>query len=209
MDLCVNRFRRTLPAVNGSEQSMPRPFYAISPRWDQVQRVKKLERQHLEDSVENGDTPPRGTSRATLLHELPSCMRLHSHNAASAPSPKCGVSFHFVLSPPIWGYLCPEGLRSSIKPRASPSSLLRAGSNATCLGPEAIPLKPVEPLQSCRVTHFTSIHVSRRGQQPTGESVEKAVAGEIKRSAVVCQLLGGGNFKIDLRSYFSSCPRES
>ncbi|KAK9407611.1 calcium/calmodulin-dependent protein kinase type 1B [Crotalus adamanteus] len=42
----------------GSEQSMPHPFCAISPRWGQVQRVKKLERQHLEDSVENGDPPP-------------------------------------------------------------------------------------------------------------------------------------------------------
>ncbi|KAL7988231.1 hypothetical protein Chor_007150 [Crotalus horridus] len=40
------------------EQSMPHPFCAISPRWGQVQRVKKLERQHLEDSVENGDPPP-------------------------------------------------------------------------------------------------------------------------------------------------------
>uniref|UniRef100_A0A8C8SV17 non-specific serine/threonine protein kinase n=1 Tax=Pelusios castaneus TaxID=367368 RepID=A0A8C8SV17_9SAUR len=48
----VNRSRKTLPGLSGSELSMPRPFCATSPGWGQASRLR---RGHLEGRVETDD----------------------------------------------------------------------------------------------------------------------------------------------------------
>uniref|UniRef100_A0A8D2Q8V2 Calcium/calmodulin-dependent protein kinase type 1B n=1 Tax=Varanus komodoensis TaxID=61221 RepID=A0A8D2Q8V2_VARKO len=94
------------------EQSMPHPSCATSPSWDLVQREKKLERPHLEDSMENGDQ--RGARRswaaALCMSYPPACgfttMTLHQHSC-----PRGGGALPFPV--PLPGDIsAPKGPRS-------------------------------------------------------------------------------------------------